>query len=262
MTVRTRKLGLRVAALAATALVLTACNDDGSSDQAAAGASSPAAAAPSASATGKAKARPTGSGKPSSAPAAGDKAAQARLGKIVLNAQDVGEGFVGNGDDDTSTDSYTMDASCVSKADGSAIAGLTATVTRYLREDHESNSTFLSTGADQFTGPDAAHRDIQDAKDEDRRCPANTNDAGDKFTGTRTVQAPAVTGADEVYAVEGTVTFAPGDNGPNKPAPFTYYMARKGSVVVRVFVAGDPGWNPQMAKDDARRALAKLATRW
>ncbi|MGW4806543.1 hypothetical protein [Kitasatospora sp. NPDC004272] len=271
MTVRARKTALRIAALGAAALVLTACNDDGaSSDPGLSGASAPhsTAASPTAHAspTGKAKPKDPERGSKSSpaaggAAAGGDKAAQAKLSKLVLNPEDAGAGYVSNGDDSTDLDDYPMDGSCFAKKDGT-IDGLTAYVQRYLREDHESHSMFLSTSAGQYATVATAHKDIQTARTDSQRCPTYSTDDGSKFTGVHAVQAPAVPGAEEVYAEEGKVTFAPDDQGSYAPAPYTYYLARKGTVEITVFVAGDPTWNPQMAKDDAKSALATMATRW
>ncbi|MFF4343427.1 hypothetical protein ACFY00_26285 [Kitasatospora sp. NPDC001540] len=268
MTVRTRKLGLRVAALAATALVLTACNDDGSSDQAAAGASSPAAAAPSASAsaTGKAKARPTSSGKPSSAPAAGDKAAQARTDKLALTVDEWDNYSVSDGDDDTSRNNYAMSQSCVFAPDGNQVKGLLATTSRPVRQDHESDATYANTEADQFTAADEAHREIQEIRDNDKRCP-NYQDTdgsggpGTQYSGVHAGTAPAVPGADEVYAEEGKAVYTT-DQGRTKPRDFIYLMARKGTVVVKVYMDIDPNFNAASGKDDARAAMAKLAAKW
>ncbi|MDR3036437.1 MAG: hypothetical protein LBV78_25635 [Kitasatospora sp.] len=265
MTVRARKLGLRVAALAAAGLVLTACNDDLTD---AGAAPSTAAGSPTASAspTGKGKAKePANGGKPSTKPSGGtatgtDKAAQAKMGKLALTAAEW-ETYAADGDDSTSTDNSTMDKSCVYASDGTAVKGRTATVTRFVKQDHESDTTFASTEADQFATVADARQEIQSFREYDQRCPSYTQD-DDKYTGVHAGKAPAVPGADEVYVDEGKATYPTTDGGRTDPRDFIFILARKGTVVVKVFLDVDPNFNAATSKDDARAAIAKLAAKW
>ncbi|MFJ5884891.1 hypothetical protein [Kitasatospora cineracea] len=263
MTVRARNLGLRVAALAAAGLVLTACNDDLTD---AGPAASSAAGSPSASAshTGKAK-EPANGGKPSTKPSGGtaagtDKAAQAKMGKLALTAAEW-ETYAADGDDDTSTDNSTMDKSCAFVPDGTAVQGLTAAVARFVKQDHESDTTFASTEADQFATVADARREVQSFREYDQRCPNYTQD-DDKYTGVHAGKAPAVPGADEVYLDEGKATYPTTDGGRTDPRDFVFIVARKGTVVVKVSLDADPNFNATTSKDDARAAMAKLAAKW
>ncbi|MFI1519337.1 hypothetical protein [Kitasatospora cineracea] len=265
MTVRARKLGLRVAALAAAGLVLTACNDD-LTDAGAAPSSAAGSPAASASPTGKGKAKePANGGKPGTKPSGGtatgtDKAAQARMGKLALTAAEW-ETYAADVDDSTSTDNYVMDKSCANVPDGTAVKGLTATVTRFVKQDHESDTTFASTEADQFASVADAHQEVQAFRENAQRCPNYTED-DDKYTGVHAGKAPAVPGADEVYLDEGKATYPTTDGGRTDPRDFVFIAARKGTVVVKVFLDVDPNFNAATSKDDARAAIAKLAAKW
>lgn len=265
MTVRTRKLGLRVAALAAAGLVLTACNDDLTD---AGPAASSAAGSPTAGAspTGKGKAKePANGGKPSTRPSGGtatgtDKAAQAKMGKLALTAAEW-ETYAADGDDDTGTANYVMDKSCAFVPDGTAVKGLTAAVARFVKQDHESDTTFASTEADQFASVADARQELQSFRENDQRCPNHT-DGDDKYTGVHAGKAPAVPGAEEVYVEEGKATYPTTDGGRTDPRDFVFILARKGTVVVKVFLDVDPNFNAATSKDDARAAIAKLAAKW
>ncbi|MFC8719109.1 hypothetical protein [Kitasatospora sp. NPDC057198] len=276
MAVRVRKAVLRVAALGAAALVLTACNDDGSSsDPGLSGASgSPAAAAPSASAsaTGKGKAKEPEKGGRSGAAskgaaAGGAEAAQAKTDRLVLTADEWDNAYVADGDDDTGADNYTMSASCVLEPDGKQVKGLLAVTQRFVRQDHESDTTYANTAAEQFATTDDAHREIQEVRDNDRRCPsyqdADTDTRpGTRYSDVRAGTVSAVPGADEVYIEAGRNKWTYDDGTWSDPRDFAYLLARKGTVVVKVYMDADPHFNAQTSEDQARDALAKLAAKW
>ncbi|RKE19222.1 hypothetical protein [Streptomyces sp. TLI_171] len=270
MTVRARQLGLRVAALAVAGLLLTACNDDdpagGAATQAGAApsASSSAAASPSGSATGKAKAPANGgkaTGRPTTAAAVPNAAAaQAKLGKIALTDAEWDRGFVSDGDDGGDLTRYTMDASCKLKADGT-VPGLTATVVRYVRQDHEADATFANTAANQFATADAAHKDIAQVAADDKRC-ENYTDGGTSYKAVHAIESPKVAGADEVYAEEGLAVYDTTDGGRTADRPFSYVVARKGAVTVSVWVDVDPDRQVFEGRAQAQEALKKLVAKW
>ncbi|MFJ5234545.1 hypothetical protein ACIQBJ_32165 [Kitasatospora sp. NPDC088391] len=266
MTVRARQTALRAAALTAAALLLTACNDDDPAVTAAntAAASHPAAA-PSASATGKAK-EPANGGRSSAKPTAGaaaDATAQARTGKLALTAKDWDHGFVADGDDDTDRSDYTMDKSCRSTANGGTVKGMTATTSRFVRQDHESDTTFANTEVSVFSGADAAHQDIAEYKANIARCENYTDaESHNAFSTAHEAESPTVPGADEVYTEEGLGVYDTTEGGRTDKRPYTYIIARKGAVTISVFVDGDPQRQSFEGRGLAREALAKLAARW
>ncbi|GAA2091812.1 hypothetical protein GCM10009759_16940 [Kitasatospora saccharophila] len=277
MTVRARKTALRIAALGAAALVLTACNDDGSSsDPGLSGASAPhsAAASPTAHAspTGKGKLKEPEKNSKSGAAAGGTKAgdakaAQAKTDQLALTAEEWDNAYVSSGEDNASTDNFVMSASCEWGSDGTQVKGLSAATWRYVQQDHESDSTYAITTAEQFTAAADAHREIQKFRDNDKRCPdykdADTDSgAGTQYSGVHAGTAPAVPGADEVYVEEGKNKWAYEDGTWSDSRDFVYLMARKGTVVVMVYMDVDPHFNARTSKDQARDALATLATKW
>ncbi|MFD8593977.1 hypothetical protein ACFV1L_03130 [Kitasatospora sp. NPDC059646] len=265
MTVRTRTLGLRVAALMAAGLVLTACNDDETATGAA-GHTSPTAAAsasPSGSAGGKAKEPAKPSSRPSGGAAGGDAAAQARTNKLALSAKEWDNAFVADGDDDTSLGNQVMDKSCKLKSDGTHVKGLVADTYRFVRQDHEKDSTFANTAASVFNSADAAAKDIAERRDNTKRCENYTDvDTHDAFQTVHDIESPQVAGADEVYSEEGLAVYDTTDGGRTDPRPFSYVIARKGAVTVSVFVDVDPERQVFEGRAQAREALKKLTAKW
>ncbi|MGW4380281.1 hypothetical protein [Kitasatospora sp. NPDC004531] len=265
-TVHARTLGLRIAALAAAGLVLTACNEDDVATGAA-GQTTPSAVASapaSAKASGKAKEPAKPSTRPSSTAAGGDAAAaQKKTDRIALTAEEWDNAFVSNGDDGTGLGDWVLDKSCKGKSVDSAVKGLVATTYRYVRQDHEKDSTMANTVASQFTTADAAAKYIAELRDNTKRCENYTDtDNNDDFQSVHDIESPKVTGADEVYSEEGLAVYVTTDGGKTDPRPFSYVVARKGSTMVSVFVDVDPERQVFEGRGQAREALKKLTAKW
>ncbi|MFD7644157.1 hypothetical protein ACFV4P_26320 [Kitasatospora sp. NPDC059795] len=264
-TVHARTLGLRIAVLAAAGLMLTACNEDDVATGAAGGQTSPSAVAsahPSASASGKGKEPAKPSARPSNTATGGDTAAaQKKTDKLALTAEEWDNAFVSDGDDDTGVANFVMDKSCVYKADGTNVNGLVASTFRYVRQDHESDSTFANTVASQFTTVDAAAKDVAEQKAITKRCTDYT-DGSNKYQSVHDIESPKVPGADEVYSEEGLAVYRTSDGGQTDPRPFSYIIARKGSLYVSVLVDVDPQRQIFEGRAQAREALKKMTAKW
>lgn len=267
-TVHARTLGLRIAALAATALVLTACNDD-----TAATGTTPtttrAAGSPSATGTGTGKAKVPAGGRPSNRPsgsassaAAGNAAAaQARTDKLVLSPADWGSGFQANGDDDTSTDDFAMDKSCVLK-EGGRIPQLLASTTRYVKQEKpDGGELWGESNGSQFATADAAHKDIADHAADIVRCP-DYKDGTTAYSTVHESESPEVPGADEVYSEEGLAVYDTTEGGRTDQRPFSYVIARKGPVIVSVFVDLESTQQGFEGRALARKLLQKMTAKW
>ncbi|MFI9786179.1 hypothetical protein ACIHEI_22195 [Kitasatospora sp. NPDC051984] len=264
-TVHARTLGLRIAALAAAGLVLTACNEDDAATGAT-GQTSPSAVASapaSAKASGKAKEPVKPSAHASGSTTGGDAAAQAKTNKIALTEKEWDNAFVSDGDDYTGLFNSAMDKSCKFNPDTTSDKGLQADTYRYVRQDHEKDSTYASTGAMSFTTADAAVKEIAKRRDNTRRCPNYTNDdAHAANQGVHEIESPKVPGADEVYAEEGRAVYDTDGGGKSAARPFTSVIARKGSITVEVFVDLDPDRQASEGRGQALDALKKLTAKW
>ncbi|MFJ5926341.1 hypothetical protein ACIQF6_27420 [Kitasatospora sp. NPDC092948] len=260
-TVHARTLALRIAALAAAGLVLTACNDD----EAATGAAGQSTPTATASAGGKPSGKPTGkaSDKPSSsAVAGGDAAAQARTDKLALTPADWGAGFETRDDDDTSLTNYTMDKSCLNKEDGT-VKGLVANTGRYVRAQRpDGEELWGSSVAAQFTTADAAHQDMAESAANVRRCPNYKDEDGTETISAHDIESPKVPGADEVYSEEGLAVYHNDDGTTTPERPYSAITARKGPVVVTVFVDLAPNQQVFEGRAQVRALLQKVTAKW
>ncbi|BAJ28614.1 MULTISPECIES: hypothetical protein [Kitasatospora] len=270
MAVRARNIGLRVAALGAAALVLTACNDDETTDAGAATSSHPAASAPAsagASPTGKAKSKPKESPKPSthaSTSAAGaNAAAQAKVNKLVLSAADWGKGFEADGEDSTDISHWAMNASCVNVTNGDDPDQVAAD-NRFVIANHSNgDATLANTWVVQFTTKDAAHKYLTNIAADAKRCEKSTTADGEtKYNTSHEVVAPQVAGADEVYAEEGFGDYATTDGGRTGDRPYGVIYARKGSIVVMANVDSDPSTDDFEFRRLAQQAIKQIAAKW
>ncbi|MFG2693756.1 hypothetical protein [Kitasatospora sp. NPDC048407] len=263
-TVHARTLGLRIAALAAAGLVLTACNEDDAATGAT-GQTSPSAVASapaSAKASGKAKEPVKPSAHASGSTTGGDAAAQAKTNKLVLNAADWGAGFESNGDDDTSLTNSTMDKSCVLKENGT-VKTLVANTNRYVRvQTSDGGELWGSSGAGQFTTAEAAHQDMAETAANSKRCPNSKVEAGTETNTAHEVESPKLPGADEVYSEEGLTVYHEEDGTPYDPRPYSYIVARKGSLTVSVFVDLSPTQQVSDGRAKARQLLQKMTAKW
>ncbi|MFF0393129.1 hypothetical protein ACFYS8_31180 [Kitasatospora sp. NPDC004615] len=262
-TVHARTLGLRIAALAAAGLVLTACNEDDAATGAT-GQTSPSAVASapaSAKASGKAK-EPVKPSAHASGGSGSDAGAQARTNKLVLNAADWGAGFESNGDDDTSLTGYAMDKSCVLKEDGT-VKMLAASTSRYVRvATSDGSELWGNSSASQFTTAEAAHQDMAESAADIKRCPDSKGEDGTETKTAHDIESPKVPGADEVYSEEGLTVYHEKDGTPYDPRPFSYIVARKGAVTVSVFVDLSPNQQVFEGRAKARQLLQKMTAKW
>ncbi|MFJ1794860.1 hypothetical protein [Kitasatospora griseola] len=260
-TVHARTLGLRIAALAAAGLVLTACNDD----EAATGATGQGASSPAASASASTSAKPSGkpSGKPSSsAVTGGDAAARARTDKLALTPADWGAGFETRIDDDTSLAKFTMDKSCLYKEDGPDRT-LVAYTNRFVRVQRPDGSQLWGTsGASQATTADAAHQEMAKWAADIRRCPDYKDDSGTQTTSAHDIESPKVPGADEVFSEEGLAVYHDDDGTTTPPRPYSSITARKGALTVWVFVDLAPDQQVFEGRAQARALLQKITAKW
>ncbi|KDN85354.1 sensor domain-containing protein [Kitasatospora cheerisanensis] len=156
-----------------------------------------------------------------------------------------------------------MDKSCKFKSDGTAVKGLVANTYRFVRQDHEKDSTFANTAASVFGTADAAAKDVAERRDNTKRCENYTDvETHDAFQTVHDIESPQVAGADEVYSEEGLAVYDTTDGGRTDPRPFSYVIARKGAVTVSVFVDVDPERQVFEGRAQAREALKKLTAKW
>ncbi|MFD8480957.1 hypothetical protein [Kitasatospora sp. NPDC059673] len=262
-TVHARTLGLRIAALAAAGLVLTACNED-DLDTGATGQTSPSASAPaSASAGSKVKdpAKPSARSS-NSAPAGNAAAAQAKTNKLALTPADWGAGFESNAEDDTAITDFTMDKSCVYK-DSGTVKSLVAYTGRFVKAPRPDGDEVQGTSiASEFTSADVAHQNMLEQAANMRRC-ANYKDAdGNSFISVHDIESPKVAGADEVYSEEGLAVYRTTDGGKTEERPFSRIVARKGSVTVSVLVDLTPKQQVFEGRAQVRALLQKATAKW
>ncbi|MFC6596625.1 hypothetical protein [Kitasatospora paranensis] len=258
------RTALRAAALAVSALALTACNDPGGAAAGSAAPSAPASAAASAPA-----------GKPS-APASAAAAdhgldspppGQARVAGLALLPWEWGNGFKESGkpSEDTSLALPALDASC-HLTGSTPVKGLTGRMQRTVELPSPAGtgvSVFGWSEAEVFGSADASHRDFADTRAGAKRCPAYTDDAsGDRFSGVHEVKAPSVAGADEVYAEEGTGVFVLADGKKSDPLPYVLLVARKGEVTFDVYADIDDGRGIAAARTYAGEAMRTLAIKF
>ncbi|MFD9125623.1 hypothetical protein [Kitasatospora sp. NPDC059571] len=252
------RTALRAAALAAAALALTACNDLGGT------------AAPAGPPAPAASLRATGAAPGSSAPAADHgldtpPEGQARVAGLALSAWEWGNDFKQYGKDDTELAAPSMDTSCHLKGSG-PVDGLTGRMQRTVTlagSAADSVAVFGQSSAKVYRSASAAHASVTGYRADNKRCPSHTDDTtGDAFSAVHEVKAPAVTGAEEVYAEEGTAVFALDGGKKTAPLPYVYRAARKGTVVFTVFVDVEQGQSPAVARKYADEALRTLAIKW
>jgi hypothetical protein len=259
------RTALRAAALAVSALALTACNDPGG---ATAGSAAPSATVPAAASAAAGK-----PSTPASAPAAdhgldSPPPGQARVAGLALAPWEWGNGFQQNAKayEDTVLDLEVLDASCHLKG-AVRPSGLTGRIQRTVQLPRASGggylSVFGSTEAEVFGSADAAHRDFATARADGKRCPSSTDDlTGDRYSGTHEVKAPTVAGADEAYAEEGTVVFTLEGGKKTDPLPYVYLAARKGEVTLDVFVDMEDGQGVAAARTYAAEAFRTLTIKF
>ncbi|MFG2693757.1 hypothetical protein [Kitasatospora sp. NPDC048407] len=264
-TVHARTLGLRIAALAAVGLVLTACNDD-DLDTGATGQTSPTAPASSsatAGASGKAKDPAKPSTRPSGTAAGGNSAtAQAKTNKLALTPAEWGTGYQTSADDDTAITAFTMDKSCVYK-DSGQVKTLVAYTGRFVKAPRPDGDEVMGTSvASEFTNADAAHQDMAEQLANVLRCTNYKDGEGNEFKAVHDVDAPKVAGADEVYAEEGLAVYGTTDGGKTQDRPFSRVVARKGAVTISVLVDLAPNQQVFEGRAQVRALLQKATAKW
>ncbi|WP_431679764.1 hypothetical protein [Kitasatospora sp. KL5] len=231
----------------ASALLLAGCSSSGGS-----GTAAPVPSAPSApSAAGSSV-----SGAPLVAEAPD---APALAASVALKPQEWAAGFVGGEPYESAQLVERMvDTSCeyVANSQGTGRIGTMARTVRLpAQAGGRSVAVYARSTADVYVRAEDAHEAVSALRTDARRCTEVVDqEYGRKYRGTREVAPPRTTAADEVYAEEGQAVLIGGAG----EFPFVHLAARKGAVVVDVFVDVEQGQGAAAARDQSRKALAAL----
>ncbi|MEV8098299.1 hypothetical protein [Kitasatospora sp. NPDC085879] len=231
----------------ASLLLLSSCSDAGTGG-AAAPSSAPATAPTAAGAAG------------ASAPAVVEAPdAPSLAASVALKPQEWAAGFVpGQPYEVASLAERMVDTSCeyVPNSQGTGRIGTMArTVRRPAPAGGAATAVNGRSTADVYVRAEDAHEAVAALRTDARRCQEVVDKQyGRTYRATREVAPPRTTAADEVYAEEGQTAAL----GAFAEFPFVHLAARKGSVVVDVFVEVEQGQGVAAAREQSRTVLAAL----
>jgi hypothetical protein len=152
---------------------------------------------------------------------------------------------------------YSLGSDCKGFEDGT-LPGAEKTMYRYVFMPTASGleQIFAVSGVTAFRDESSARRELQDVRDEARRCPAQTLAGGERLTSVA-ASSMDVPGTDEALTMRATWVDAEGD----KNGPYVWVMARRGTVVVAALAVDLKAPDIAATEKIAYGAVAKMVER-